>query len=121
VKQRQHHSNLTTEQFKHWMKHKNLKRHHKETPLMRLAIQKKLKMGYSPEELFQVIDNYSRLVKEGAAPGYGEWSLTELMRNRVYFDNLLDDKWRGFSQPPSSSSNVLAEDYGLYQHGWSEK
>jgi len=112
--------NLETEQYKFWRKQKNLKRHHKETPLMKQAIQKKLKMGYSPEDLLKVIENYSRLGK--SAPGYGEWGLTECMRNKVYFDNLLDDKWQGFIERPSGpNSNVLAEDYGLYQHGWSEK
>jgi len=111
--------NLVTEQFKFWIKQKNLKRHTKETPLMRIAIQKKLKMGYSPEDLLQVIENYSRLVREGTAPGYGEWGLTELMRNMVYFDNLLDDKWQGFIERPSTP--VLAEDAALYRQGWSEE
>jgi len=112
--------NLTTEQYKFWMKQKNLKRHHFETPLMRVAIQKKLKMGYSPEDLLKVIENYSRLVDEGTAPGYGTWGLTECMRNMVYFDNLLDDKWIGF-KPHFQPTTRLAEDTGLYQHGWSEE
>jgi len=111
--------NLTTEQFKFWLKQKNLKRHQFETPLMRIAIQKKLKMGYSPEDLIKVIENYSRLVGEGTAPGYGDWGLTECMRNMVYFDNLLDDKWQGFIDRPST--HLLAEDIGLYQQGWSEE
>jgi len=111
--------NLTTEQFKSWMKHKNLKRHQFETPLMRIAIQKKLKMGYSPEDLLKVIDNYSRLAELGQAPGYGNWGLTECMRNIVYFDNLLDDEWEGFMT--TKRAVQLAEDHGLYQHGWSEE
>ena len=68
---------LTTEQFKFWMKNKNLKRHQFETPLMKAAIQKKLKMGYAPEDLLKVIENYSRLAELGQAPGYGNWGLTE--------------------------------------------
>jgi len=111
---------LTTEQFKYWMKHKNLKRHQKETPLMKIAIQKKLKMGYSPEDLLKVIENYSRLVKEGTAPGYGQWGLTECMRNMVFFDNLLEDDWQGF-KPHFQPTTRLAEDIGLYQQGWSEE
>jgi len=108
-----------TEQFKHWLKKKNLKKHHKETPLMREAIQKKLKMGYSPEDLFKAIDNYSRLVGVGTAPGYGDWGLTELMRNRDYFDLLLDDDWQGFRY--YSKDKRLAEDEGLLQRGWTEE
>jgi len=114
-------ANLTTEQFKSWMKHKNLKRHQFETPLMRIAIQKKLKMGYAPEDLLKVIDNYSRLADLGTAPGYGEWGLTECMRNCVWFDNLLDDEWEGFGSQPALKGTLLAEDGGLYQHGWSDE
>jgi len=109
---------LTTEQYKYWMKQKNLKRHHKETPLMKQAIQKKLKMGYSPEDLLKVIENYARLADEGSAPGYGDWTLTECMRNLVYFDNLLDDDWRGFV---FHQDTRLAEDVGLLQQGWTEE
>ena len=111
---------LDTEQFKFWMKQKNLKRHQSETPLMKQAIQKKLKMGYAPEDLLKVIENYSRLVTEGTAPGYGEWGLTECMRNMVYFDNLLDDKWIGFKSHYQPTTR-LAEDGGLYKQGWSEE
>jgi len=107
-----------TEQYKHWLSKSNLKKHHKETPLMVKAIQKKLKMGYQPEDLLKVIDNYSRLVETKTAPGYGDWGLTELMRNCMYFDNLLDDDWQGFSSPPDTR---IAEDKGLYKHGWSEE
>jgi len=113
---------LDTEQFKFWMKQKNLKRHQFETPLMKQAIQKKLKMGYAPEDLLKVIENYSGLVDLGTAPGYGEWGLTECMRNMVYFDNLLDDSWQGFHHRDSRpAEDRLAEDMGLYQHGWSEE
>jgi len=115
-------ANLTTEQFKFWIKNKNLKRHQFETPLMVRAIQKKLKMGYYPEDLLKVIENYSRLEKLGQAPGYGEWGLTECMRNCVYFDNLLDDKWPGFTPKPTGpNANILTEDYGLMKNGWSEE
>jgi len=113
------HGVMDTEQFKHWMKHKCLKRHQRETPLMKMAIQKKLKMGYHPEDLFKVIDNYARLVEDCCAPGYGNWGLTELMRNREYFDLLLDDDWRGFI--PRPRGKPLAEDLGIYQQGWSEE
>jgi len=113
------HAKLETEQYKHWMRHRNLKRHKFETPLMKRAIQGKLKMGYSPEDLFKVIDNYSRLVEHNCAPGYNEWGLTELMRNRVYFDNLLDDDWKGFGY--DVKDNRLAEDVGLLQQGWTEE
>jgi len=108
---------LDTEQYKYWMKHKNLKRHKFETPLMKIAIQKKLKMGYSPEDLFKVINNYSKLIEVGQAPGYNDWGLTELMRNRVFFDNLLDDDWQGFN----GKDTRLAEDVGLLQQGWTEE
>jgi hypothetical protein len=99
-----------TEQFKRWKSHGCLMRHRKETPLMRRYIQTKLRMGYSPEDLLAVIDNYARLVQAGAAPGYGKWSLTELMRNTVYFDNLLDDNWDGFEIKGKEKPSWMADE-----------
>ena len=63
---------------------------------MRRYIKAKIKQGYTQADLCQAIDNYSRLGV--SAPGYGNWGLTELMRNTVYFDSLLDDDWEGFVQ-----------------------
>jgi len=77
---------------------------------MMKAVQYKLKMGYSPEDLYKVIDNYARLVESDRAPGYGEWGLGELMRNIAYFDMLLDDKWEGFRRQRREKPHWYAEE-----------
>ena len=64
---------------------------------MRKFAKSKITAGYKEEELFLVIDNYARLKAKDHAPGYGNWGLTELMRNTEWFDSLLDPDWAGFN------------------------
>ena len=89
--------NIDVRVFDHWMSHAVLKRHKRLTPLMRKFTKSKITAGYKEEELFLVIDNYARLKAKDHAPGYGNWGLTELMRNSEWFDSLLDPNWEGFN------------------------
>ncbi|MDA2938171.1 hypothetical protein MYX75_07920 [Acidobacteria bacterium AH-259-A15] len=60
------------------------------------AVEKKAKMGYTAEQMAKAIHNHHRLAGTGNAPGYSKWGFAELIRNRVWFDNLLDGNWEGF-------------------------
>ncbi len=73
---------------------------------MKEAINKRIKKGYSQADIVLVIDHYDGLCGNGHAPGYGKWGIVQLMRNRDYFDRLLDEDWEGFS----SSGGTQDED-----------
>ena len=83
--------------FDHWISKKNLPKHKKLTPGIKEAINKRIKKGYSQADIVLVIDHYDGLCGTGHAPGYGKWGIVELMRNRDYFDRLLDEDWEGFN------------------------
>lgn len=105
--------------FNHWNKMENLVTHKELNPDTKTAIRNRRNKGYVPSQIRMVITNYDKLCGNGHAPGYGKWSLLELMRSVKYFDPLLSEDWEGFIGKEEQPK--LAEDRGLYEHGWSEK